>query len=615
MRRIILERFNQGDLARAYDLCLAASAQQPDDGWFKHRAVLCLVRSGALERAEFDYRRFRLSEASHDEDSLALGARLRKSMALEASGDDVQRLANIAAEQYDRIFQETGGHYPGINAATLFLLAGDRKRSKALARKVLGSCRSLTPDAAEDAYYRLASQAEAHLLLRDAGAAHMALRSAIACDRENYLAHATTIRQLRMVVRLQQLSAPWLANLEPPRPCHFAGHLFQSGTGADGLAPARESGLSLAIAEAFEREKIGPAYGAIAAGADILVAEAAITRGNELHLVLPVPVNVFIDASVRPLGDKWVKRCEACLSSAAEIHEVTTDRKLLSGQHIRFASEVAMGLARMRASALATSPIQLLIADETSATSGFGTAHDRNVWCEAGLRQLVLPAGEVMRYRGADLAATETDPAFHQVLRAMLFVDVCGSSSIADDLVPAFVQSIMAVLAQECDAFEPAPLYANSWGDGLFLAFERVDQAARAADRLRSAFSAIDLEALGLPCHLALRIGGHYGPVQEGQDPLRRVPTLFGGQVAIASRIERATVPGSIFVSAPFAAALAMASGAEFRCEYVGETEIDALMPELGMYSLRAVAPDCPAALDDAFSAGGAQPGEMVGID
>ncbi|WP_417484445.1 tetratricopeptide repeat-containing protein [Maricaulis salignorans] len=606
MRRIILERFNQGDLARAYDLCLAALAQQPDDGWFKHRAVLCLVRSGALERAELDFRRFRLSEASHDEDSLALGARLSKSMALEAHAEAVRPLAAVAAAQYQRIFSQTGGHYPGINAATLYLLAGDGQRADALARKVLACCRGANPTDAEEAYYRLASQAEAHLLLGDSGAAQMALESAIACDRGNSMAHATTIRQLRMVKRLLQLSAPWLHELEPPGPCHFAGHLFHAGGDADGVAPAREAGLSLAIAEAFERENIGPCYGAIAAGADILVAEVAIARGNELHLVLPVPVNVFIDASVRPLGGHWVRRCEACLSSAAAIHEVTTDRKLLSGQHIRFASEVAMGLARMRASALSTSPVQLLVADDAPPADPFGTAHDRDVWQEAGLRQIVVPATGLERYHGDDLAKSVADPDFRQVLRAMLFIDVCGSSTVADDLVPVFVTSVMSVLAQVCDALEPAPLHADSWGDGLFLAFRDVDEAARAADTLRRAFSAIDLVALGLPEHLALRIGGHYGPVHEAQDPLRKTPTLFGGQVAIASRIERATLPGSIFVSAFFAAALAMARGSEFRCEYVGQTAIDALMPEIGMYSLRAVAADCPAALDAAASIGGA---------
>tara|TARA_R110001606_G_scaffold21065_4_gene74686 strand:- start:1507 stop:3327 length:1821 start_codon:yes stop_codon:yes gene_type:complete len=606
MRQIILERFNQGDLARAYDLCLAALAQQPDDGWFKHRAVLCLVRSGALERAELDFRHFRLSEASHDEDSLALGARLSKSMALEASAGQVAPLAAVAADQYHRIFSETGGHYPGINAATLYLLAGDWQRSDSLAREVLASCRSASPADAEEAYYRLASQAEAHLLLGDTGAAHLALRSAIACDRGNSMAHATTIRQLRLVMRLLQLPLPWLREMEPARPCHFAGHLFHAAPCADGVGPAREAGLACAVAAAFEQENIGPCYGAIAAGADIMVAEVAIERGNELHLVLPVPVNVFIDASVRPLGGDWVKRCEACLSSAAAILEVTTDRKLLSGQHIRFASEVAMGLARMRASALATSPVQLLVADLSPSVDPFGTAHDRNVWQEAGLRQIQVPVTGLDRYRGDNLGGADTDPDFRQVLRAMLFIDVCGSSTVADDLVPVFVKSIMSVLAQVCETIEPAPMHANSWGDGLFLAFHGVDEAARAADTLRRAFLAIDLEALGLPEHLALRIGGHYGPVHEGDDPLRKAPTLFGGQVAVASRIERATLPGSIFVSTPFAAALAMASGTEFRCEYVGQTQIDALMPQIGMFSLRAVAANCPAALDEAVSIGGA---------
>tara|TARA_R110000868_G_scaffold2384_5_gene17686 strand:+ start:53058 stop:54896 length:1839 start_codon:yes stop_codon:yes gene_type:complete len=611
MHGAILDRFNRGDLARAYDLCLSSLVSAPDDAWVKHRAVLCLVRSGALERAELDYQRLRLAQASHDEDSLALGARLRKSMALEASGGEVARLAAIAAGQYAEVFSQTGGHYPGINAATMYLLAGDRSRSAALARAVLGACGTRRAAGREEAYYQLASQAEAHLLLGDVGAAHMALRSAIARDRGNVLAHATTIRQLRMVARLMMLNAPWLADLEPPRPCHFAGHLFHAASGADGVGAARRAGLAQAIGEVFDREPIGPLYGAIAAGADIMIAEAAIERGNELQLVLPVPVNVFIEASVLPLGRDWVRRCEACLSAAAGIHEVTADRRLDSGLHIRFASEVAMGLARMRARSLATTPLQLLVADPATVRDDFGTAHDGEVWRDAGLRQIIVPVQRAAPAAepAADLAAASGDDSdFRPVLRAMLFMDVRGSSSVADHLVPHFVQTVMARLAAVCDALSPEPLHANSWGDGIFLAFRGVDEAALAATRLRQAFMAIDLEAEGLPSHLALRIGGHYGPVHEGPDPLRRTLTLFGGQVTIASRIEGVTVPGSVFVSAPFAAALAMASDGGFRCEYAGQIEIDPLLPQVGMYSLRAVAPDCPAALDEARSAGSLQP-------
>ncbi len=214
----IADRFKQGDLARAYDLCQDALRQRPDDLWLRHRAVLCLIRSGALERAERDFYRFRLAEARHNEDCLALGARLLKAMAFEASTDDFPALARSAADRYAAVFNQTGGHYPGINAATMALLAGERERSVDLARRVLESCRSGLPLDPEAAYYQKASEAEAYLLLAQPGAANMALRSAIACDRENYLAHATTLRQLRLIVAALNMPDAWLDALEPPRP-------------------------------------------------------------------------------------------------------------------------------------------------------------------------------------------------------------------------------------------------------------------------------------------------------------------------------------------------------------------------------------------------------------
>jgi Flp pilus assembly protein TadD len=68
MRDRIRRRFNQGDLAQAYDLCQATLRTAPNDLWLRHRTVLCLIRSGALERAERVYRDYDLSSAKHDED-------------------------------------------------------------------------------------------------------------------------------------------------------------------------------------------------------------------------------------------------------------------------------------------------------------------------------------------------------------------------------------------------------------------------------------------------------------------------------------------------------------------------------------------------------------------
>ncbi|WP_339336401.1 adenylate/guanylate cyclase domain-containing protein, partial [uncultured Maricaulis sp.] len=185
-------------------------------------------------------------------------------------------------------------------------------------------------------------------------------------------------------------------------------------------------------------------------------------------------------------------------------------------------------------------------------------------------------------------------------------VDGAGWVEVPDDRVPHFVQTGLKPLAGCCDRLAERAVHADRWGDGMFLAFETVEQAARAAEALRQAFVAINMRDLQLPASLGLRIAGHLGAVHEGEDPLQKRPSLFGGQVAVAARIEAVTVPGSIFVSEAFAAALAMSSDA-FRSEYVGQIRIDALMPEYRLYALRALPLNAAANLRRSRSARAAQ--------
>ncbi|MHA6288744.1 tetratricopeptide repeat-containing protein [Maricaulis sp. CAU 1757] len=616
-RQIIMERFNHGDLARAYDLCLDGIRERPDDLWLKHRAVLCLLRSNALERAEADYERFQLSHARHDEDCMALGARLLKALAFEASAPHFKAAARAAADKYVDVFARTGGHYPGVNAATMAFLAGQSERSEGLARAVVERCRASLPAKPEAAYYQLASQAEASLLLGQSGAAQMAFLSAVSRDPENFSAHATTLRQLRLIARLKQLDLAWLEQAGPPRPAHFAGHIFESGDGKTALDNATLERLNQQIEDALSTEHVGVLHGALAAGSDILIAEAGLRAGCELAVVLPVPTGVFIDASVRPFGDAWVKRCEACLGAADSIREMTSDRRIVSELNLNYSSTVAMGLTRIRSEALAASPLQILIQDERGSAARSGTARDAEIWRRTGLPQVRIPiVREVRPQSGKAQPAPEAKgAAFRPVMRAMLFLDVRGSTTVPDDQVPVFVETVLGRLAQICRAQTPAPSHADSWGDGMFLAFERVGAAARAAEELRRAFAAIDLNALELPSGLGLRIAGHYGPVHEGLDPLQGRASPFGGQVAIASRIEGVTTPGSIFVSEAFAAVLAISGETGFQCEYVGQTQIDSLLPEVPLYALRAVAEDSLLGGGRALSAGTAKAVQEIGVD
>jgi class 3 adenylate cyclase len=99
--------------------------------------------------------------------------------------------------------------------------------------------------------------------------------------------------------------------------------------------------------------------------------------------------------------------------------------------------------------------------------------------------------------------------------------------------------------------------------------------------------AAIDLAAEGLPDHLALRLGGHVGPVFPTQDPVLRMLAFMGSHVSRTARIEPVTPPGTVYVTEPFAAALVLHERDEFGCDYVGHIPAAKDYGSLRMYRLR----------------------------
>ncbi len=148
----------RGELLSAFDLAQQGLAEHPDDLWLKHRAVLALARAGATDEAARRFDEYGLAGIP-DEDVAALKARIAKDLALRAGGEERRRLAARAAHLYGAVFAETGGYYPAVNAATLWLVAGESARSRELAAAVL----ELLTGA--DSYYEAATEAEARLLL------------------------------------------------------------------------------------------------------------------------------------------------------------------------------------------------------------------------------------------------------------------------------------------------------------------------------------------------------------------------------------------------------------------------------------------------------------------
>ena len=535
--------------------------------------MLCLARAGAVDFARAEYVRLGLDRAEDDPDAIALGARLLKDVALAAHGPRRTAFAKASTRRYHALFQHFGGLYGAVNAATMTLVAGDRAGAQALAAAAL---RVPSPEAltGEAAYYEAASRAEARFLTGDLEAACATMVNALAFAPRAFAAHASTLRQLEMLCRETGADPAWLTAFRPPTCAHFTGHILDASREealSGGLTCALDIDLRSQVDHMVREQRIGFAYGGLAAGADIVFAEALLAGGAELHLVLPVNLASFIAVSVAPFGRDWVERFERCFARAASVRYASPDPYVGDEQVFAYASQIAMGCAVLRAQTLSTEALQVAVWDGHAAAGPAGVTVDLDYWAKGGRRRQVI-AVQRPPSRAAEAPARDEGAAVSRAMKAMLFADVKGFGALRDDQIPAFVETVMGQMAKVVEALEAPPRHIETWGDGLFLVFDHPIDAALAALALQEGHRALDLRALGLPRSLGLRIGGHYGPVHLSTNPLTKAPAVIGAHVVVAARIEPDVAPGSACVSEALAGALATLHGDRVRCGYVGRT-------------------------------------------
>ena len=203
----------------------------------------------------------------------------------------------------------------------------------------------------------------------------------------------------------------------------------------------------------------GFAYGSLASGADILWAEALLEAGSELHVVLPFALAEFIRVSVQPAGETWVERFHRCLDRATAVYYATEDAFMGDDVLFSYGSELAMGLALLRARYLDAEARQLAVWDGAPAERSAGTAVD--VGAMAARRALgdVVAAGAWQRGHGigrpgrsrwsgsVHASRRPTEGLGPRVVLAMLFADVKGFSRLTDEQVPVFVEHVLGSFA------------------------------------------------------------------------------------------------------------------------------------------------------------------------
>lgn len=523
--------------------------------------VIAHARSGALDHAWRLFREGGFEEQADDPAVLGVRGRLLKDRALAAEGAERQGLYAQAAQAYGRAGGISGATYPLINAATLALLSGDAGQAGRRARAVLARLDSgeAEPDTP---YYQAATRAEALLLLGDAAAARTTLTEAVALAPQAWEDHASTLQQFARILSARDEDAAWLDALRPPRSLHFGGHMA--------LAP-NDAATADAVVAVLESERIGFGFGALAAGADIVIAEALLARGAALHLTLSAPPAIFRATSV---GPAWTARFDAVLAQAETVRALGSPDDPPHPLGVQLAAEAAMGAAILQARALASEAVQLIVVDRDGPATGErgGSAWMARAWEAGGLRR-----HRILAARAGEPAALPAGPPM--ALTAVLLVDLSGGADnsltgaarLAAEVLPCVTTAIAA---------GPTPIAPPAWrGASVQLAYADPADAARAALAIVAG-----LEDAGTP-----RIAGAYGLAPRAADG---VIALLGPTAALPGEMLGSVPPGAIHLTETFANALQVdAEGRRTRVEYVGDLPTLDIENPTRLFSLKAASP------------------------
>jgi class 3 adenylate cyclase/tetratricopeptide (TPR) repeat protein len=572
----------QGALIDAYDLLRSALQLYPDHRLLHHRAVMTLARAGALEQAMRDYKAAKLDQVTDDEDIIALGGRLLKDQALAAPGGMDRSMAYAAIGKYRQAFQLRRSAYPAVNMATLHALLGEQEQADEICHWILTQAANPGGMAGEQ-YFDAATRAEALTILGRSREADDMLRMAIALCPDDLSARASTLRQLEYLCRAQGQDLSWLDPHRPADAAHYCGHMIILGHPDQDDDIARTGRL---IDEWLDKRRPGALFGALAAGVDLMVAERALARGIDLHVVLPFLEEDFLRCSVVPCGASWAERYHFCRDGAASFRVVLPEPYLGDDAVYSQGACYAMGLTIRHAQLIRSHARQLCVWDGVTSSHPSGTAIDGETWRKTGLPQDILPFPKPLRQ-----AAPRIEPkqriGLARKQKAILFGDIQGFSRLAEHQMPIFTEKVMGSLAESLAKAGLLPERAATWGDGLYLTFDHVADAALAAILLQNCLGALPLESWSLPPHLALRIGGHVGPLTEMRAPFTGRPADFGTHATIAARIEPTAMPGSVFVSEAFNALLAVTDQQQFEAQYVGIRDLPKSFGAMRLYTIR----------------------------
>ncbi|MEE8206651.1 MAG: TRAFs-binding domain-containing protein, partial [Nitrospinaceae bacterium] len=435
------ELLKKGDFVGVYDVAYKAlEDQEKADPTLAHLAVLSLARSGATTQAEHLYRKVK-GILPPTEDNLSLEARLYKDQFLKAKDPGIKTsLGKKARDLYLKAYRINRNYYPAINAATLSLIIGDKSACHRLAKEVLKLCDQSSATHGDEGYYIDVTRAEANLLLGKDDEIAPVLSHAYQGYSHDYGKLSTTWKQLSLICEHRGISTDCIRAIQPPTVIAFMGQTIHGMGKSPGIDRADEEMLREQIRNLLEKHKIKIAFGALACGADLMIAEEILKQNGELNVILPFSREEFKRTSVSPAGPVWEEKFDRALERAASVYEIVEDAYTGYDLLYEACSLQIMGLAYLRSQTLGSLAYQVALWNGQPSASPGGTAAAMQRWEALGQKNLVIPVPEPRSKGVAPLPVSSSKKIeLKRHMKAMIFADVKGYSSLKEKPLPQFI--------------------------------------------------------------------------------------------------------------------------------------------------------------------------------
>jgi tetratricopeptide (TPR) repeat protein len=551
--------------------------------------ALACARAGALTRARDFLAKLEQQADQENSENVSLRARIWKDLMVLATEPERTSCRRLALDLYLRaesIAEEAGRHrqaaFPGVNAATLYLLGGEEERARKQTARIRRALANGKPAPGNEVWDAVTiaecSLIEGHLLqalkeYREANALGPVKRGNL----------GATYRQARLLMEhLGHDPAQLRESFPLPQIIIFAGHMIDYKRSEPRFPTEAEPGVAAALAEFLQPLAQPIAYSSAACGADILFLEAMQKlredrHAVETHIVLPFDRETFCDLSVVRHHDahdagKWRARYEQVLDNATSITELAAGiwGGLSQRQGIPFGygNSVLFGTAFMKSKEFHAELRALCVWDGRTGDGPGGTADCVASWQRHGVPiEIVSPAGGARRQidlTSASGSSIESDDresseaiAFFVAGRFTAVTDVAEQEALTQRT--SFFRDLSEILR----GHESAVRERTVFDDFFQIVFDDARLAAVTAlalSGLRSRYSR----------QMGIGLGVHAGPVLRQFNAATGEVQHIGRHSSKAIFLCQLSDGGPLYASREFAAFLALTPREDLRCEYLG---------------------------------------------